>query len=344
MKLPLSKLLPVAFLVAGAFGLAGSAQAATSRTFVSTSGSDTGACSPTAPCRTFAFALSQTLAGGEIVILNSGGYGPVTITQSVTLVGEGVHPAVTAASGNGITIAAASGVVALRGLSLIGTGTGTNGVSITAAASVVMSDMTIGGFQNGINIAETTTTSGLPTPVVQVKDTVIKGNSVAGVVAGATGAGLVTVTIQGCQILENATGILVEDQAHVIVDSTDVLYGATGVNVNAVGGQAQATAASIDVLYSNLGSNSTAVVSVNQTGTSTAAAFLGANTIIDANLAATTFVGGAACAPSATNTTPTCTITTDGANEITNQGSVGGAAATYSQSPATLLTSSATFL
>src|SRR5215831_20301569 len=104
-----------------------SAYALSNRTFVSGSGSDTNPCSLGAPCRSFAGALAQTSPGGEIAVLDTAGYGAVTIGQAVSIVNEeGVEAGITATSGDGITInAGASDVVNLRGVTLVGaTGSG----------------------------------------------------------------------------------------------------------------------------------------------------------------------------------------------------------------------------
>lgn len=81
----------VSLLVLGAvaLGLLSSSALAASQTFVSGAGNDSGACGLAAPCRTFAYAITQTSVSGEIVILDSAGYGPVTITQSVTISNPG---------------------------------------------------------------------------------------------------------------------------------------------------------------------------------------------------------------------------------------------------------------
>jgi hypothetical protein len=81
------------------------AQAGPNRTWVSGTGTDRGACTRPAPCRTFAFALTQTAAGGEIDVLDPAGYGAVTITKAISIVNDGVGvAAIGAGSGNGITI------------------------------------------------------------------------------------------------------------------------------------------------------------------------------------------------------------------------------------------------
>ena len=111
---------------------------AVSRTFVATSGLDSNTatnCGPTTPCRTFNAALSVTSAGGEVVVLESGGYGPapVNITQSVSITApDGAYAGITVGTGNGITIATAGVSVRLKGLTLNGnTGAGAAGILMT---------------------------------------------------------------------------------------------------------------------------------------------------------------------------------------------------------------------
>src|SRR4030081_3340235 len=106
------------------------ALALSSRTFVSGAGTDTGTCPLATPCRTFAYALTQTAPSGEIIVLSSAGYGPVTIGQAVSIINTSNFAGVTVASGaNGITISAgANDSVTLRGLTIDGGGTGSDGI------------------------------------------------------------------------------------------------------------------------------------------------------------------------------------------------------------------------
>src|ERR1700688_1428627 len=108
------------------------AHAQSNRTFVSGHGSDSNPCSIALPCRSFAFAITQTNAGGELAVLDTAGYGSVTITKAVSIINQdGVEAGITATSGDGITIAAGTtDVVNLRGLTLVGGG-GTNGITLT---------------------------------------------------------------------------------------------------------------------------------------------------------------------------------------------------------------------
>jgi hypothetical protein len=132
------------------------AYALSNRTFVSGNGNDNNPCSIAAPCRSFAGALTQTNAGGEIVALDSAGYGAVTISKAVSIIGpDGIEAGVTtSAAGDAITITAgATDVVNLRGLTLVGGGVGTNGITINSAGSVNIQNSVIRGFtQNGINM------------------------------------------------------------------------------------------------------------------------------------------------------------------------------------------------
>ena len=113
------------------------AHAASQRTFVSTLGVNNPNCFITTPCRDFAAAMAATSPGGEIVALDSGGYGSVSIAQSVSIIApSGVYAGVSVLAGDGVTIAAgAAGKVTLRGLTINGQG-GNRGIVVSSAAEV----------------------------------------------------------------------------------------------------------------------------------------------------------------------------------------------------------------
>src|SRR6476620_9101682 len=117
----------VSFLVF-VFAFASIAQAQATRTWVSGVGDDVNPCSRTAPCKTFAGAISKTAAGGEINCLDPGGFGAVTITKSLTIDCTGTIGSILASGTNGVIINCTAGVtpapeVKLRGLSIDGAGT-----------------------------------------------------------------------------------------------------------------------------------------------------------------------------------------------------------------------------
>src|SRR5260370_32914820 len=133
------------------------AQAQATRTWVSGVGDDANPCSRTAPCKTFAGAISKTAAGGEIDALDPAGYGAVTITKAITIDGGGGQVASVLVSGtNGIVINAnaATDVVILRNLRINGIGSGLNGIQFLSGKALGVENCAVFGFtQNGINIA-----------------------------------------------------------------------------------------------------------------------------------------------------------------------------------------------
>src|SRR5215472_8856395 len=143
-----------------AFLKAEPAQAQATRTWVSGVGDDANPCSRTAPCKTFAGAISKTAAGGEIDALDPAGYGAVTITKSITIDGGGGQVASVLVSGtNGIVVQAGpTSVVTLRNLrinGIEGTGAGgLNGIRYISGAALHVENCHIFGFtQDGINVA-----------------------------------------------------------------------------------------------------------------------------------------------------------------------------------------------
>jgi hypothetical protein len=118
------------------------------RSFVSSAGSDSNACSITAPCATFAVAYTKIAANGIIAALDPGKYGPLTITGPVTVNGNG-WAAITGLSGNsGITvnISGGTGNVILTGLEIDGAGAGYNGIAFESGASLTVSDCIVKDF------------------------------------------------------------------------------------------------------------------------------------------------------------------------------------------------------
>src|SRR5260370_13148444 len=87
------------------------------RTWVSGVGDDANPGSRTAPCKTFAGAIAKTAPGGEINVLDPGGFGALTITKSITIIGQSVESGVLVSGTNGIVVnAGANDVVTLEGL------------------------------------------------------------------------------------------------------------------------------------------------------------------------------------------------------------------------------------
>jgi len=162
------------------------AQAQATRTWVSGVGDDANPCSRTAPCKTFAGAISKTATGGEINVLDPGGFGGVTITKAITISSEGFEAGVLVSGTNGIVISAPVGAdVQLKGLDIEGLGTGLTGVLINSASKVTITKCSIHNFtQSGVNAAAPAGTR------VLVQDSLITHND-TGVNVGATATGIV---------------------------------------------------------------------------------------------------------------------------------------------------------
>jgi hypothetical protein len=160
------------------------AHAQATRTWVSGVGDDVNPCSRTAPCKTFAGAISKTAAGGEINCIDPGGFGAVTITKSIQIICEPGTAGVLVSGTNGIIVNAATPAeVLLQGLDIEGLGTGINGVTIIAATKVTINKSSIRNFtQNGVNVA------GPAGARVVIQDSLILSNATGVNVVGTGGA------------------------------------------------------------------------------------------------------------------------------------------------------------
>ena len=140
-----------------AFGFGGlgvtPASAQATRTWVSGVGDDVNPCSRTAPCKTFAGAISKTAAGGEINCLDPGGFGAVTIIKSMTISCPYTEGGALA-GGNGIVVnlPASTDVVYLRGLDIFGVNPPSNGVRFIGQGTLHIEDSVIRRF-NAANSA-----------------------------------------------------------------------------------------------------------------------------------------------------------------------------------------------
>lgn len=186
-KLTLKVFVSLAFV----FAFATMAEAQATRTWVSGVGDDVNPCSRTAPCKTFAGAISKTATNGEINCLDPAGYGAVTVTKSITIDCEDTQGSILSSGTTGVIVnitAAADTKKAfkLRGVAINGAATGVHGVRILAANTVHLDEVVIDGVTtHGVSIE---TTSG--TPKVYIQDTHIRSLGSSAVNAFITGGSL----------------------------------------------------------------------------------------------------------------------------------------------------------
>ena len=164
------------------------AQAQATRTWVSGVGDDVNPCSRTAPCKTFSGAISKTAIGGEISVLDPGGFGSLTITKSMTVDGGSQYGSILASGVNGVVVNVGANVndpqrrVTLRRLTINGAGTtlGVRGVNVTVngIAKLNVENCFIQNFTTaGIDI---TSAEGAAGTRVSIKDTVITNTGPVG--------------------------------------------------------------------------------------------------------------------------------------------------------------------
>lgn len=191
----------------------GQAFAQATRTWVSGVGDDVNPCSRTAPCKTFAGAISKTAAGGEISVLDPGGYGAVTITKSITINGDSTLAGILASGVNGVTVnAGATDVVMLRNLSINGGGTGLNGVWFIGGGKLHVDNTTISGFTGQGILFQPVGASSLFVNRTTITKSAGGAIYVVPQSDGTASASLNAVTMQG-----NARGLRAEDRSRVVV-------------------------------------------------------------------------------------------------------------------------------
>jgi hypothetical protein len=216
------------------------AQAQASRTWVSGVGDDANPCSRTAPCKTWAGAISKTAACGEIDALDPGGFGAVTITKSITLDGTGTFASILASLVNGIVVnAAATDVITIRGISIDGFCNGVNGINVLQAKTVNVEDCVIFRFNtgNGITVNDSNGAN------LNVRNTVIRDNTLDGINVTSS-SGFINVTLDRVSLNGNANGLHARSGSKVTARSCVFSNNTTnGVFVDAA--QAQFAFASI---------------------------------------------------------------------------------------------------
>lgn len=203
------------------------------RTWVSGVGDDANPCSRTAPCKTFAGAISKTATGGEINCLDPAGYGAVTITKSITIDCAGTNGSILSANVTGIIVNGAGAVVTLRNLSINGAATTTgNGIRIINAGAVNIDHCRIGNFlgaspSNGRGIVIETSLN----VRVAVMDSQLWNNNFIGIHSNPT-SGNVTLSVHGVTIEHGGgTGIQLHQNTTATIDHTTITDHAVGAAI-----------------------------------------------------------------------------------------------------------------
>lgn len=269
--------------LAAMFLMSAMASAQATRTWVSGVGDDANPCSRTAPCKTFAGAISKTAAGGEINVLDPGGFGGVTITKSITISSEGFEAGVLVSGTNAIIInAAATDFVVLRGLDIEGLGTGLNGIRFLAGGSLHVENCTINRFTRfGIDFEPA------GNALLTVTNTVIRNNLGAlagGILVRPGAAATATATFDHVVASSNRIGFRIEDRGKATVRNS-VATDSTNFGFHAFSAGA---AAEINIVSSTASNNG--IAGIRSEGTGAVTRFT--DTTVSDNVTGLSAVGG----------------------------------------------------
>ncbi len=268
-------------IVVFAFSATASAQA--TRTWVSGLGDDANPCSRTAPCKTFAGAISKTAAWGEIDCLDPGGFGALNITKAITIDCDSGTGGVLNSGTNGIVInAATTDVVTLRSLNIVGAGvggpTGLNGIVINSAKAVHLYDMNIyEQTQAGVQVSNSALV------FVTLSDVRIH-DCANGVQANSTGT-VNVIDLDRVAIWNTGNGISAQNGARFTVHQSTIYGSTNAINQNSLGGNGSQVAVSDSTISLNV----TGILSI---GGATMSTF---NTLYSANTTAVNTNGGTIC-------------------------------------------------
>jgi hypothetical protein len=219
------------------------------RSAVSVNGSDANPCTVPQPCRTFVAALAVTNAGGEILALDSGGYGPFAINKSVRVRAiPGAYAGIAPSSGDAITINAAGADVTLAGLTLNSTGAAF-GINVMNVGALFIQNVEVAGFSgNGLNFASASGSQ------LYIEESTFRGNGstccpAVFIVPSSAGA---KASLDHVRLEKNYTGMIVREYARVTMrDSSAVGNTTDGVFVGSVPAAVTAELSIINSVLSN---------------------------------------------------------------------------------------------
>ena len=230
--------------------VAGVASAQATRTWVSGVGDDVNPCSRTAPCKTFAGAISKTASGGEIDALDPAGYGAVTITKAITIDGTGDFASILVSGTNGVVVSAGvSDVVILRRISINGINSGFSGIRFLGGKGLIVEKCLIDRFKgNGTNshFIDVVTT-GANTQLV-VRDSAMQEATGTGI-SIAPGGGNVMAMLDGVRVEHAVDGLNVASATKIMVRNSDFSQNPAGSGLTV--GQTSVEADIAATLFSN---------------------------------------------------------------------------------------------
>ena len=273
--------LSLAVLALASVFLTAPASAQATRTWVSGVGDDANPCSRTAPCKTFAGAISKTAVSGEINCIDPGGFGGVTITKSITIDCRNTEAGVLVSGTNAIIVNTPVGAaVHLRGLDIFGVGTGLDGVRMVGQGQLHIEDCNIERFTgNGVEFLPNGNSE------LYISNTRIAETGAEGVLVKTTGAIGINAILSKVEITNNGSGVLVDGTGNTVAMNltltNSLVSGNTGNGV-AIKSIAAASPVRATIVGNTISANAGTGVNANgaaASGNGSAIAFLGGSTI-----------------------------------------------------------------
>jgi hypothetical protein len=260
----------VALFILVAFSSIASAQA--TRTWISGVGDDANPCSRTAPCKTFAGAISKTAPAGEIDCLDPGGFGGVTITKPITLDCQSGVGSILVSGTNGIVINSqgATDSITIRNMTIEGLGTGLDGISILTANTVHIENVKIHNFATfGVQVNGTQSVN-----LSMNNVTIVGDNATGGGISATTTGGSAMVELNNVRVWNTHPGLQGRANSVWTVHDSDLSFNGVGakafeagvtmnlincqINDNVTGGVASFGSSTVRVMGSTLSQNGTA--------------------------------------------------------------------------------------
>ena len=202
-----------------------SAFAQATRTWVSGVGDDANPCSRTAPCKTFAGAISKTAVDGEIDVLDPGGFGAVTITKGIRICGLSFNASVLVSGTNGIVIST-TGKVELSHIQIQGLTTGINAISVVNVGKLTVDSCDIMNFAtSGINI---NMGAAAQVQVLNTNFTNIPGNGII----STTTAGAINIDVDHSSFNSCGTGVHTQANSIATVSNSTLTSNGTALQAD----------------------------------------------------------------------------------------------------------------
>jgi hypothetical protein len=243
-------------LVLGALlvlALSSSARAQATRTWISGVGDDANPCSRTAPCKTFAGAISKTATAGEIDCLDPAGFGALTITKPITLDCKSGVGSVLVSGTNGLTInsSGSTDAITIRNVTIEGLGTGLAGISIIAGNTVHLENVKIHNFTAfGVQV-----TASAPVNLSMNDVTIMTDNATGGGISATTSVGIASLELENVRVWSSHPGLQGRANSVWTVYDSDFSF-------DGVGAKAFEAGVTMNLINCQLNNNAVAVQSV----------------------------------------------------------------------------------